>query len=429
MLIDEEKEAESKGHSHPNRLDHSRDYSGSRHDPSGGAVRLQVTIIPAGSVSFKFQLVATYQDNSAETIFEKSTLPGLAILAKGKPVHDITALAVVAVATDRPLPAGAMAHFALNFTAMIANPQYGCSIVYGDPGPSSKVGTSQVLCTILPTSPPRVKWNYREVDSELISNGRLALVALPAFQVLGSDVFPVTPSQAESRRVDWIVRARVMVTAPPPYQQLSLLGSSEAFADFNWDGSITGGCTDCGTGGGGGTTTGSGTTIGGNVILETKLPEQTPICGGIGQPPCPTTTTTTVTATIEGPIAGPGVTPEELAQSIAMPGQTVLSVTVSSDGTIHQTVKSGERFTTTQRVSQETASTDRYGGTGFTGVSSRESKLYGGAQLAVVPTWRFDWGSTTYAVNWLEYAVLLGLIAAIAVGGFFAGYLIFRKKR
>jgi hypothetical protein len=198
---------------------------------SGTSTMQQATLLTSGTVNFKMSLVSRYADNTNETIFEKSTLPGLAVISiHGKAVRDIIAYALVAVKTAQELPSSALARFELNFTSCIEQLN-------------------------------RCKWNYQVTTTPLVGNGTLALVALPPFAVLPTDVYPaaLAAGTVSSRRVDWAVSAHVTVTAPG-YQNLDLLGSTLSYADFAYDGSITGGCTDCAA---------SGSIIGGGVSHNT----------------------------------------------------------------------------------------------------------------------------------------------------------------
>jgi hypothetical protein len=253
--------------------------------PNGTLV--QRTIIPTG-ISFKMSLVATYQDGSNSTIFEKGSLPQIAVInVGGKQIDHIDALAAVAVGLQEPLSSQARALFKLNFTAFIG-------------------GRNQM------------KYLYREVDSPLFMNGTVVMAVLPALRVLGSDVFPSgvgLPVQCttqtvgtsyqstcvtrENRRVDWNILALVQINDPTTANQLSFIpGQSYAFADFSYDGSLTNGCTDCGGGGGsGGGTPSSRSIMGGGVNFrsssDTTTPDTTVIIDGpsvvtAGQLPFPT---------------------------------------------------------------------------------------------------------------------------------------------
>jgi hypothetical protein len=193
----------------------------------------------------------------------------------GKNVKDVAAYALAAIKLDQALPSGTKALFKLNFTSCIEQLN-------------------------------KCKWQYQEVSVPLVQNGTLALAALPAFKILPNDVYPVqfapgTGSTTATRRVNWYVTGKVTVTAPG-YETLSLVGNSLSYADFGWDGSINGGCTDCGDSGGGG---GGGGTIGGGISLDTSLgaykwflDDPTSYCEAYpsnpkcGPPPYPTQTAT-----------------------------------------------------------------------------------------------------------------------------------------
>lgn len=361
----------------------SQPWLGGANGQIGGVPGSQGTIIPVGQVSFKMSLIATYTDTTQETIFEKSSLPGLALIqVHGKQVKHVDALAVVAIATDKPLSSQANAHFILNFTAY--NEQLN-----------------------------KMKWFYRELDSPLVNNNTLAIATLPALRVLPEEVFEdrvhqcttpdangvvvcrsLTPEQTqigETRRMDWTINAQVTIT-DPAYPTLSLIrsGSSLAFADFNADGSWGGGCTNCG---------GPTPTIGGAVTVtdkrdrvETKITDP--------QPPLP----------------GEGI---------------LLSTTVDSNGAIHEIDRYGSEKTGTQRVTRDNFSE----GGGFVDAGLKGGKQYSGAQYSLIAfimpdgsspfpmlsLTRFDWGPETYLVNngFIGLVILVGLVL----------YLLFQKKR
>jgi len=90
---------------------------------------IPASVLCAGAVNFKMPLIATYEDNSQEKIFEKASAPGLTVLTRGKPVSDISALVVAAFALSTLLPSTARALFKVNFTSLIANTKYGCNLV------------------------------------------------------------------------------------------------------------------------------------------------------------------------------------------------------------------------------------------------------------------------------------------------------------
>ena len=135
------------------------------------------------------------------------------------------------VALTRPLSPDAKATFTMNFTYYI----------------------SQVNMA---------KWIVKTVQTPLVGNNTLALAMLPESKVLGGEVFPTASTTKESRRVDWKANVKVTITATG-YAPLDLIGGTDAFAIFNYDGSLTGGGTDTG-----GTGTG-GSTIAGVTITNT----------------------------------------------------------------------------------------------------------------------------------------------------------------
>jgi len=204
----------------------------------------QAAVIPSGQVGFKMSIVATYDDGSTETIFEKSTLPGLAVILNGKAVSSISAVTLAAVGLTSALPSGTYAHFELNYTSLISDKTDNCHLQYDNAGAPL---TGSVTCSQMPKKfTPRLIGNYRVIDMPLVSNGTLAVAALPALNVLSSDVFPTSVTNSDKRSVEWTVRARVTINAPSG--QLSFLGSDLAYADLAFDGTLTGGCTNCGTG-------------------------------------------------------------------------------------------------------------------------------------------------------------------------------------
>jgi hypothetical protein len=155
-------------------------------------------------------------------------MPGLAVISiHGKPVKDVTANVLAAVLLDQPMPPNTVANFYLNFSTYI----------------------EQINA---------VKWHYIEMSVPLVQDNTLALAALPPLSVLPNEVYPsAVSSQQASRRVDWNLNARVVI-APAGYNPLSLTGNTLSYAEFNWDGSIAGGCTNCGA---------SETTLGGAISV------------------------------------------------------------------------------------------------------------------------------------------------------------------
>jgi hypothetical protein len=184
-------------------------------------------------------LVGTDVNNQNTTIFERSTMPGLALLGpNGKVLKTVDLLGIVAVKSSTFFSSGAQAHFIINYSSVV-----------GDTG--------------------KVKGRVIDITIPMVSNGTLALAALPPLRMLDQEIFsshkvcgtaaegchdvPDNPlSQGQQRSVDWTVNAHVTITAPG-FQPLTLMGSSGAVGEFNWDGSFYGGCTDCG-GTSGGTT-------------------------------------------------------------------------------------------------------------------------------------------------------------------------------
>jgi hypothetical protein len=189
--------------------------------PGGGTA----AVIPTGVLSFKMALVANYEDNTQEVLYEKSTLPFNLIQIHGKVVRRVDAQAIAAIALDEALPSDAQAHFMLNFSAWIG-----------------RLNVS--------------RWIYRDMYTPLIQNGTMALAMLPTFSVLSTDVFPTAPvcrdsggnqigCLAENRQVIWTVDATVEILNAQGQKLLSLIGNTLSSATFNLDGSLDV-CTDCG---------------------------------------------------------------------------------------------------------------------------------------------------------------------------------------
>lgn len=213
-------------------------------------------IVPASVISFKTSIQADYSDGSTETIYQASNLPGLAIISvHGKPIRDVTALEVVALAFKKPAPAGTMVTFSTNVTDQIEGVSAG--------------------------------WWYRQVQTPLVANNSLALMAFPPVSVLPTDIFPAGQSLNSNvqRRVTWDASVTATVQAPPGYSLslISISGDSISFAEINGDFSLGSGCTNCGgTSGPGGGPTGGGTTasgtISGGTIHEFQAPNPNSGC-------------------------------------------------------------------------------------------------------------------------------------------------------
>jgi hypothetical protein len=343
---------------------------------SGGTTT--TTLIPSGAVDFKMSLVASYSDGTNETVFSKSTLPGLAVVSlHGKQVREVDAFAIAAVQTSSPLASGSYAHFDLNFSAWI---------------PALN----------------KVKWTDYSITVPLINNGTLALATLPPLPVLPSDAYSDNPKNATSREVDWTVLAVVDVYNAAGVKQLSLLNNDLSSLTLNWDGTIVTGCTDCGgsTGGTGGGSSG-GTTIGGITSpsagawtitnprddladLCSKQQVDPARCGGnppAGGPtstestintnglnneggitvPQPTETETNTAFNTPGAVTGtatvtqPGTT--FIATQVAVPPPVVSTVIkVDSDGTVHVNTTTGSKTTTVSYKPNVTKTTSAGGG-------------------------------------------------------------------
>jgi hypothetical protein len=94
-------------------------FTGFQTTTTGGGTT-QAALLTSGTVNFKMALIATYDDSSTETIFERSSLPGLAVIQiHGKNVRQVEAHAVAAIKLDQVLPSGALAKFDLNFTSCV----------------------------------------------------------------------------------------------------------------------------------------------------------------------------------------------------------------------------------------------------------------------------------------------------------------------
>jgi hypothetical protein len=177
------------------------------------------SLIPAGVIATKMSLVASFTDNTNQTIFENSTLPGFALIPSihGKQVRSVSALAAVAVLQPQGqnLPAGAIADFKLNFTAYI-------------------------------TQLNIAKWTFVEKLVPFMNNGTFAMAVPAPFTVLPGEVFRDNPSGSGSRQVAWNLHAEVVISAPG-MNSFSLLPVDDiSAASWDYSGQLTGGCTDCG---------------------------------------------------------------------------------------------------------------------------------------------------------------------------------------
>jgi hypothetical protein len=246
--------------------------------PGGGTA----AVIPTGVLSFKMALVANYEDNTQEVLYEKSTLPFNLIQIHGKVVRRVDAQAIAAIALDEALPSDAQAHFMLNFSAWIG-----------------RLNVS--------------RWIYRDMYTPLIQNGTMALAMLPTFSVLSTDVFPTAPvcrdsggnqigCPAENRQVIWTVDATVEILNAQGQKLLSLIGNTLSSATFNLDGSLDV-CTDCG----GSSTPGGVDFTPGGAHLDLPDPcdraKPPSYCNPTSPPPPPGTTKPEPGTTQEGPIS------------------------------------------------------------------------------------------------------------------------------
>jgi hypothetical protein len=294
--------------------------------------------VPANQVSFKLSLVANYADNTNETIFEKSTLPGLAVVNNpvtfgGRIVKQMIAYGLAAVAVSSSLPSSADADFKLNFTAICPE-------------------SAQLL------------WRAMEVHAPLVNNGSLAVAVMPPLPVPASVVFPSGFSGLNhtQRHVQWNLIANVQITAPG-YAPLSLAGYQSAAAALDWQGNFVSGCTNCATGGGGGTST---STMGGVTITPsgssnkasldvpcpgcTYTPPIPPTEPGVGNPtPPPTETIVNVESSLSG-IEVTGVTGQFGSGTVVTPTSGILTTTTTVTVRDKNTGKTISVKTTTSKV-------------------------------------------------------------------------------
>jgi hypothetical protein len=397
-----------------------------------GGTNQQATLLTSGTVNFKMSLVSTYTDNSTETLLEKSTLPGLAIISiHGKTVREITAYALIAVTTNQPMPSGTVARFESNFTSCIQDLN-------------------------------RCKWNYQVTTSTFVGNNTsMAAVGLPPFAVLPIDVYPtaLASGTVASRRVTWTLTAHVTAT-PPGYNQLNLLGDTYSYADLSYDGSITGACTDCAGSGsiiGGGISLGHGVTPEGGTPMDVwYLTNPADYCthnpgdSKCGTPPLATGLVTETYTNVVGYITG-GTT-VEIAQTGTRTGTGTIGGTTAITGTLapptitssvnievdpngqttttYVTTDHSTGKTTTQKATTATETT--LGSHTYVEAAPNTSPTGGagykpgqqGVIMELLPlgpsiplTWtRLDMGSTVYLVNpgtWILVGLFVLAFAAI----------------
>jgi len=241
--------------------------SGSGLTGSGGGS----SALPLGQVSYNMQLIASYTDGSNQTISTVGNpqLPSLAqIKVNGRAISHVTARALIGYQSPVPLPANAVAHFIVNFTALNEQTSY-------------------------------LRWRAYDIHSPFTSaNNTLALALLPDFPLTGLEVYSdicnalsngtINCSGQQnpngvSRRIDWGLRTTVTIIDQNGF---TLIPTSSTFttissADFSENGDVSG-CTNCGgappSGGGGGTviTTGGGLVPGGS-ITATQTPSVTTV--------------------------------------------------------------------------------------------------------------------------------------------------------
>jgi hypothetical protein len=364
--------------------------------PNGTTV--PISLIPSGVVSFKMQLIANYTDGSNQTIYEKSTAPGLGlnlISINNRPLDGMIGIGVAAVNASQggqPLPSGTLAVFVLNFTSCVEETGF-------------------------------CRWHARSVSSPFVANSTIAMAVMPAMIMKAFDIFPTTPATIHAERhVDWNLTATVQVQPPAGYS-LNLVpyrGFMISTATVNFDGSVSG-CTDCGGGSGGNppTTPPTQTTMGGVTVRTTKT-GPAPECSGAScgpTPPKTTSTTTTVKETV--PSTGPpGSTSSQVevttttTSSDGTQTTEVTTITIAPDGSKLQ--RSGPAKVTTQSVSSASS------GSGTTRAINTYNRIAAANGLmwidvsSMPPFIRFQVGNSVYLVN--EYAVTLAIALVIILG-------------
>ncbi len=222
--------------------------------------------LPLGQVSYNMQLIASYTDGTNQTISTQGNpqLPSLAeIKVNGKAVSHVTARALIGYQSPVPLPANAVAHFVVNFTALNEQTSY-------------------------------LRWRAYDIRSPFVAaNGTLALALLPDFPLTGLEVYSDVCNSLSNgtiscsgqqgpnsvtRRIDWGLRTTVTVidqngfTLIPTSSQFTAISS----ADFSENGDVSG-CTNCGGSGGGAIITTGGGLVSGGTIQATQTPSVTTV--------------------------------------------------------------------------------------------------------------------------------------------------------
>jgi uncharacterized membrane protein YgcG len=196
------------------------------------------TLIPPNQIGVQIVVTANNQDGTNSTLSQVATgnLPTLALVnVNGKPIRSVVAQALVGVSAPNGehLPAGSIAIFDVNFTAVNENSRY-------------------------------TKWNYVEETVSYTDNGTLALLQLPLMELLPWEAFTdycgnlangtlacTNGPTAVSHRIDWTLYAKVTTEVPSTILpgQFSILpqiqGSSITSADFSLSGTATV-CSNCG---------------------------------------------------------------------------------------------------------------------------------------------------------------------------------------
>ena len=189
-------------------------------------------LIPPNELGYQMMIQAYYVDGTNDTLSTAAVgnIPTLDFVrVHNKPVKSVVANAVIGVSAPNgnPLPANSAALFKVNFTAKNENTAY-------------------------------VKWHYLEIKQPFTNGGTLSMVKLPALSVLPweafSDICNVLSNGTlacsngptpQTHRVDWMIRATVVVSTPTNTQFALIGGATVSSADFGVDGSVTG-CTGCG---------------------------------------------------------------------------------------------------------------------------------------------------------------------------------------
>ena len=370
--------------------------------PNGTTIT--TSIIPINQVSFKLMLVGTDVNGVTTTVFEKSTLPGLALLGPGgRVLKTIDLLGIVAVKSSVFFSSGAKAHFIINYSASVWDLS-------------------------------KMKGRVLDITIPLVSNGTLALAALPPLRMLDQEIFPTHSvciagtchdesdqpiTQGQQRRVDWTVNAQVTITAPG-FSPLSLFGSSGAVGEFNWDGSFNSGCTDCG-GTGGGTT--PLPTIGGGTVTPDGKVNLKDITGGDGGGEVPPSTKTVV----------------DIKTSTAVAPDGTIITTATIDYTVVNVATNEIVSKKTIETSKPTGTSMDYSGTTRATTTTKPETLAPGTKAVAIALLESPFGYSRLDLTWLNGNVYLlnplwfifgiAVFAALAVALFALLYLRPKEKK